>query len=230
MSTVFYHFKEQKVEDAKKEETALMFLPNNFEEGRHCVVGNCNGFTMEERWKIETPIFADIISNQLTLETKLVLDYGCGVGRLAKEVLSCNDKVSIIGVDSSPKMRDIAKEYVSSERFNTFGLDFSEKVDFAYAVYVFQHIPLPQVIGVIEKVSSLSNRLLVVNSLGRMAVSEKGFVNDGFDILGELHKHFNKFSHIIPANIIVENPLIRKMFLGSVAEGTTLHWGVLCEK
>lgn len=204
-----------------------MFQPNNFEEGKNQVVGNCNDILMDERWKEETPIFRDIILQGLPETCKTVLDYGCGVGRLAKEVLEANRQIKVIGVDSSKGMLKEAKNYVLSDRFTTKTVEeFNEKVDFAYCVYVFQHIPALELRDAIRQVAESTDRMLLVNSIVRMAVSGGGFVNDGVSVLDEVARYFTKFRSAIPFGHIVNNQVMRKMFL----EGNTLHYAVLCEK
>jgi len=105
-----------------------LFKPNSFEEGRHGVVGDCNGISMEERWKIETPLFAKAILQQYfgkfdcatcVPNSPIILDYGCGVGRLSKEILIKSPHSLVTGVDASTEMMTEAKAYVANERFNT---------------------------------------------------------------------------------------------------------------
>ena len=82
-----------------------LFKPQTLEEGKHGVVGDCNGIPMEVRYREETPMFA----RKILLYYKdncSILDYGCGVGRIAKEILSydiegCARIVGVIGVDPS---------------------------------------------------------------------------------------------------------------------------------
>ena len=38
-----------------------LFKPQNIEDAKNCVVGDCNGFSMEERYRVETPLFAKAI-------------------------------------------------------------------------------------------------------------------------------------------------------------------------
>jgi 2-polyprenyl-3-methyl-5-hydroxy-6-metoxy-1,4-benzoquinol methylase len=203
-----------KVKEFQKE--TPLFNPHDFNEGQHQVVGNCNGYLMEQRWVVETPVFRDII---LEHAEGLVLDYGCGVGRLAKEVLDANDTIQIIGVDTSPEMLKLAKEYVNSERFETKSPEeFTEKPDFAYCVYVLQHVQAAYLPKAIEQITR-ADKLLLVNSVARMMATDQGFVNDGYDVLGEVAKHYTKISYTIPPKILIETPLMRKMFMGSVLAG-----------
>ena len=94
-----------------------LFKPRDLEEGKHAVVGDCNGIPMAERWKIETPLFAKEILKYVP-ENGTILDYGCGVGRIAKEVLAQRPDVKVVGLDASSDMLKQAKEYVSSDRFS----------------------------------------------------------------------------------------------------------------
>jgi cyclopropane fatty-acyl-phospholipid synthase-like methyltransferase len=46
----------------------------------------------------------------------VVLDYGCGIGRLAKAMIDASG-CSVVGLDTSPEMRKLADDYVGSDRF-----------------------------------------------------------------------------------------------------------------
>ena len=92
-----------------------LFKPHSFEEGQHEVVGDCVNTSMQERWDKETPVFAKaIIDNIPTKDNAFVLDYGCGVGRLAKEVLLQRPNTTIIGTDASVQMLEQAYKYVDN--------------------------------------------------------------------------------------------------------------------
>jgi SAM-dependent methyltransferase len=55
-----------------------------------------------ERWEIETPYLVNLILNRVNLDrNSLVLDYGCGIGRIAKELIK-QTGCHVIGVDISP--------------------------------------------------------------------------------------------------------------------------------
>lgn len=207
-----------------------MFNPQNFEDGKHQVVGQCNDIPMEERWKAETPIFADIILKEIDkiVSPSAILDYGCGIGRLAKEIIEKNHQITVYGVDSSESMLKKAVKYVDSGKFIPMLPDEfdSRIVDFAYCVYVFQHIPALYLREAIRQISDSCDKLFLVNSLARMAISDEGFQNDGIDILDEIKRFYNNFSSVIPFTEIVNNPVIKKMFL----TGNTLHYAVMCKK
>jgi SAM-dependent methyltransferase len=99
------------------------------------------GKSSQDRWKVETPYLGKLISEKLNiLGGTSVLDLGCGMGRLAKELRDtrgCN----IIGVDQSFEMRVLAENYVGPQKFFTMrpeGLDTfavaGHKLNFSAAI------------------------------------------------------------------------------------------------
>jgi SAM-dependent methyltransferase len=79
----------------------------------------------------------------------VVLDYGCGVGRLAKAMIETSG-CSVIGVDISQSMRQLARDYVGSDRFIVVSSGQYDtmvhgglRVHAAIAVWVLQHCLKP---------------------------------------------------------------------------------------
>ena len=98
-----------------------LFKPNDFNQGKHAVVGNCNGLSMEERWQKEAPLFAKTILDK-SINNPRILDYGCGVGRLAKEVVKNNYSSTVVGTDDSSKMLEEAKNMLMTKDFQFHSL------------------------------------------------------------------------------------------------------------
>lgn len=176
------------------------FKARNIEDGRNSVVGSCNGHSCEERWELETPAFARAIAEQIPQGATTILDYGCGVGRLAKEILKLNKKVTIIGVDASDDELRLAKEYVNDSRFvPTRPEDLNQKVDLVYCIYVLQHVPAIELRHAIERMHYFSKpggKLVYCSSDYRMAInSGGGFTDDrglGVDIRKEVGRLFKE--------------------------------------
>jgi len=71
----------------------------------------------DKRWKTETPYAMDLIGQYLTIDRdSLLLDYGCGIGRVAKELIA-RYGCRVIGTDISAQMRALAPSYVNSTDF-----------------------------------------------------------------------------------------------------------------
>ena len=51
------------------------------------IIMTAENSTTEERWRTETPYIADLIGQKISItRDTLLLDYGCGIGRVAKEL------------------------------------------------------------------------------------------------------------------------------------------------
>jgi SAM-dependent methyltransferase len=157
--------------------------------------------TTDERWSRETGWTADRILEKCDVATgDVLLDFGCGIGRLAKEILS-KANVSVIGIDISPTMIRQAYEYVGHPRFSAMTRDvfihlaLSGKlcVDHAYSVYVLQHVQDPaRDIHAIARATRV-NFLLLNNNNRAVPVTNAAnsvWSDDGFNVVGELGKHF----------------------------------------
>jgi SAM-dependent methyltransferase len=70
--------------------------------------------TTQERWQHET----EWLTSQLEFPKGLIVDYGCGIGRLSRSILESNPLSSVLGVDISPTMRRMADaEVADADRF-----------------------------------------------------------------------------------------------------------------
>lgn len=215
-----------------------LFKPKGLEEAKHAAVGDCNGFTMQERWEKETPEFARAILrlSPVPQENDVVdiLDYGCGPGRLAKEVLNQAPNVRVWGTDASIDMLKQAKEYVNSEKFNPEPVSEIVKhepgsFDLVYCVYVLQHCPAIDLRDVIRNIyNALKDDGVFVycSSDYRMAIrfDGGGFFSDNFlgvNIREEIEKLFDVVSPLFSDEIFNNNPVVKKMVTG--CEGGLPH-------
>jgi SAM-dependent methyltransferase len=108
------------------------------------------GAGTEARWAIETPYVLDLITRSIALKPDMVvLDYGCGVGRIAKAMIQATG-CSVIGLDISTDMLRLAVDYVGSDRFiPVTPAQFDTlcraglRVDVAISIWVLQHCFAP---------------------------------------------------------------------------------------
>jgi SAM-dependent methyltransferase len=108
------------------------------------------GADTETRWALETPYVLELIVQSFQPHSGMVvLDYGCGIGRMARALIqACG--CCVIGVDISPQMRRLAVDYVGSDRFvvvspGQFDLIVAAglQVHAAISVWVLQHCLAP---------------------------------------------------------------------------------------
>lgn len=208
-----------------------LFEPKSFEEGKNCVVGDCNGYTMQERWDQETPLFAKEISKYIP-EGGTAVDYGCGVGRLAKIILDLrNDETFIIGVDESEEMRNESERYINNtgtfdscapEQLTNEINDMEKKADLIYLVYVLQHVPAIYIREILSRISfnlKDDGKFIYCSSDFRMAINfdEPGFFDDrflGVNLQAEVERFFVKEKPLFEADVLNNNPLLNKMITG----------------
>lgn len=102
----------------------------------------------DERWRRETPYLADLIHREIVLSPEnLLVDYGCGVGRMSGALVRAAG-CRVLGVDISPQMRALAAAQEPDPRFAAVSRGLLESLvrhglqaDAAIAVWVLQHIP-----------------------------------------------------------------------------------------
>ncbi|MGB9365765.1 MAG: class I SAM-dependent methyltransferase [Xanthobacteraceae bacterium] len=163
------------------------------------VIMTPEGSTTAERWEIETPYLADLIAQELTITPDtLLLDYGCGIGRLAYELIQRHN-CRVVGVDISPSMRALSVVYTRSDRFMSCSHDMLEglvarglRFDAALSLWVLQHCATPaQDIARIRTAIQPDGQLFVVNGVFRSVPTlESGWVNDGLDVKAMLAAEF----------------------------------------
>lgn len=209
-----------------------LFKPKSFEEGRHGVVGDCNGISMEERWKIETPLFAKAIVKNISKRNDggwaLVLDYGCGVGRLAKAVASRDNKISVKGVDSSDEMMAEACKYIGDpyifQTLKPAEIPKDMKFHVIYCVYVLQHCPAIEIREVLARIHSHledDGVFVYCSSDYRMAIrfDGQGFLDDrflGVNLQEEIGRFFDYKEELFDQAVLDANPVLKIMITGGL--------------
>lgn len=144
-----------------------------------------------ERWAKETPYLADMMEQRLEINPgTLLLDYGSGIGRIAKALIERQD-CRVVGVDISPHMRSLGLAYVRSERYTACSPEMlvalvgsGLRFDAAISVWVLQHCASPQVdIDLIAAAMKPGARAFIVNNRGRAVPTvEDGWIDDGVDV------------------------------------------------
>jgi SAM-dependent methyltransferase len=194
---------------------APVFQPQVFDvrtlsDAMRIIVTPEEGTTTEERWEKETPYLVNDIATHLGVGPETcVLDYGCGIGRVAKGLI---DQVGcrVVGVDFSPSMRLLAPEYVLSERFTVWSPDVLEKMvakgyraDAAICLWVIQHVLDPM--RVMQRIAATlppGGLLYTLNQETRCVPTDRGWLNDGVDVQAGLRTVFKEeHRHLLPESV-----------------------------
>ena len=174
-----------------------IFDQADFEHARSIVLTPENGVSTDVRWNYETNWLIEKVSRYVDLSNKMiVLDFGCGVGRLSKVLVERN--CFVVGVDASRKMLNHANLYVDSDLFMPIASqalqclsDNGLEVDIVLAVWVLQHIPeLGTEIDRLYRVLKTGGYLVVADMNHRALPTNDGWVSDGIDCFGLLSERF----------------------------------------
>jgi SAM-dependent methyltransferase len=172
------------------------------EEARDIIVTPFDKLPPQHRWDTETPYLVGLIERWITPKS-LVLDYGCGIGRLAKPLIE-KQGCEVIGVDISPNMRALATSRVNSDRFVALPPELFWRLNghlwacnFALAVWTLQHVlKLPEAVRDIEAALAPGGKLFVVNDAKvRYIPITNGWIDDGVDVRAVLQDQFTELEH-----------------------------------
>lgn len=194
------------------------FSANSMQQAKDIVL-MYHEMSADERWEPETDWTRDLLLSMRSLdENSVVLDFGTGIGRLAKMLIDTFG-CKVVGVDISPDMLKYAKEYVNSDRYETMTSDeFTERLynhhfTHAIAVWVLQHSPVSQFdIAKIQQSLKEDGKFFVIDMRWK-CIPEKGdhihatnFYNDGVDNRAELEKFFHPLAiGTIPPSITTQS-------------------------
>lgn len=183
-----------------------IFSVNTIDEAKRIILTKESQDGPEERWRKETPAIMSMLKNEWSLcPGKVIVDYGCGIGRISKEL--CNLGCHVIGVDISPEMRKLAVEYVddinrflvvSPEQFKDM-ISRGLQADYACAIWVLQHCLYPEDdLNTIKNSLKWRGGLFVVNNKFSRAVPVKDRVwqDDKVDIWKLCTQYFRQ-SHLL---------------------------------
>ncbi len=196
-----------------------IFVCKDLDQAKRVILTLPTQAEVEWHWREETPRLARLIVEHLRIQAHhRVLDFGCGVGRLAKEIIALTG-CTIVGVDISPTMRTMATNYVDVPEFSVAAPvdEFDTKsaagaFDGAYAVLVLQHSEWPgEDVACIAHSLKLGGRFVLVNAPVRAVPTEIGWGDDGvdvFQIVNDILKFELRFEHparaYTPAHIPID--------------------------
>jgi SAM-dependent methyltransferase len=165
-----------------------IFDVRNVEQAKNIILTPEMGKSSAFRWEWETPYLVDLISEKCGLtQDSWVLDFGCGIGRLAKPLIERHG-CKIVGVDMAASMRALSMSYVSSPNFFAIAPGMLPELpiqfDLALCVWTLQHCLNPiEEIKLIRDALVFGGELFVLNNNGRAVPTfEHTWVNDGIDV------------------------------------------------
>ena len=154
----------------------------------------------------ETQYLIKVIEQNVNINNNsTVLDFGCGMGRISKELI-VRFNCKVVGVDISPSMLTFALLYTANMNKFTPLTDYSveDSIDCALSIFVLQHCQDPQKeIDNIVKVLKPQGILVLLNEPKRWVPSSLDnenyviWADDNFDIFQYLDTKLEKIS-VVP--------------------------------
>lgn len=171
-----------------------VFRVGSLEDAKRIILTPERELTTEERWVKETPYLLSQMQAWFPRDKSILLDYGCGLGRLSKAWLDEAASSVVLGADISPDMRNLASQYVANPRFSAVSpellsslLSNGLRFDGVVASWIIQHcLNAQETIDLLIGSLKPGGRLFVVNTLRRAVPTDQGWVDDGFDVQAEL--------------------------------------------
>lgn len=176
----------------------MVFAVNSERQAKNIILTPETGTTTDGRWEKETAFLKQDIGEFLKpTERTLILDYGCGLARLTKELIN-NHACRVLGVDISPSMRQLATAYVKDERFSVVSVPIFAamvnngfRVDASYSLWVLQHSPqVANDVALIKTATRQGVGFYVLNNNRSVVPTNKGWVNDGTNLKSLLEADF----------------------------------------
>jgi SAM-dependent methyltransferase len=196
----------------------------SFENASRTNINDSNGLSFQERWEKETPVFAEAILKRLPAGRTRILDYGCGVGRVAKEILRQRADITVVGTDTSDVHLNHARNYVADSRFSTCRpKELSSSFDLVYSIYVMQHVRATELQSTVARIHYwLANDGVFIDcsSMQRYALAvESGwnFVDDrflGVDVHNEIARLFDPIGELFDEETLLKHVAVGKMVRG----------------
>lgn len=152
--------------------------------------------TRPHKFEEETDYLVEFMVKNVPLtQTSVVLDFGCGMGRVAKKLIE-RVGCTVIGVDISAGMLYQAQKYVSDGRFNPKFSHHKQNIDIALVAFVLQHVEDPaEEIKKIDAVLKPGGMVVLLNEPARYVPTEpeNGMAvwhDDGINVTDLMAKHF----------------------------------------
>jgi len=168
----------------------------------------------------ETDFLIDAIAKQNIITSgSSVLDFGCGMGRVSKQLIERFD-CTVYGTDISDSMLTFAKLYIANiKKFHAQHIyDIASSIDVCLCILTLQHVENPQAeIDSIYKVIKPNGYLILLNETKRWIPSgldHNRYVvweDDGYDVIGSISSRFKKIDSVQYTNSKLEIGFYRKI-------------------
>lgn len=178
----------------------LNYDPSVFEQtgidgAKEIVLTPENGVSTQLRWDTETPWLLNLIGKHIK-PSGLIVDYGCGIGRLAGPLV--NAGYPVIGIDTSVSMRHHATSLIANDRFVAMTpamldqlVGIGVRAESVLAIWMLQHcFDLASEVERIHRSINKGGIVGIADMRHRAIPTNHGWVNDGKSVMEFLSRRF----------------------------------------
>lgn len=218
-----------------------VFDVSTLEEAVDIIVTGTPELSSRDRWELETPHLLDLIAKNVPNlgEKSWILDYGCGIGRLAKPLIETYG-CYVVGIDTSASMRLLGMHYVNSDHYLALSPKalrelqmkradpFWHNHDAAIAVWSIQHCLYPEEdLLRIFSALRLGGRFFIVNDHRRkvpVELAEDGrrrWIDDGQNVKRMIPGRPKEEGHL--NEVIVSKPVAENGYWACYQKGLKMR-------
>lgn len=198
-----------------------VFAQRNIDAAKWIILTPAPDMSVEERWKLETPWTLERM--KFPEGNSLILDWGCGIGRLAKPLMDRGHH--LVGVDISTNMLGHAFSEAGARHFAGIPPSIFRKVvkpavfDGGYASWVLQHVRDPQRdVETIAAALKPGAPFYLLNSIRRFIPvrnqdnpnDKVTWIGDGIDVAALMAVYFDIEEEFEPAPFVPANSYFRR--------------------
>ena len=195
------------------------FDVTSIDEAKRIILTVEGGLSADERWALETRPVVELLRDQFDItEHSVLLDFGAGVGRVARELIE-QTGCYIVGVDISASMRTLGHIYCNSPNYLSCSVEGLKslfkngfRADFSYSIWVLQHSDDPS-----SDVSLLFDSLSDDGGLYVLKFTYRALpVHDGwnFDLRPLIEEKSKRFTYPPPPDGLILDSIKETTFSG----------------
>jgi hypothetical protein len=198
------------------------FDVSDIEEAKRIILTPEGDASTEDRWAVETPPLVKLLREYFDItEQSILIDFGVGVGRVAKELIN-ETGCFIVGVDISASMRTLGHIYCYSPKFMSCSveglttlLSKGFRADFAYSAWTLQHSAEPREnIDLLFDALSDTGGLYVLNAKYGVLPVKEGWKFDTHDLRPILEAKSARHDYPPPPEGLINETVHDQMFSG----------------
>lgn len=198
------------------------FDVSDIEEAKRIILTPEGDASTDDRWAVETPPLVQLLRENFNItEHSILIDFGVGVGRVAKELIN-KTGCFIVGVDISASMRTLGNIYCYSPNFMSCSVEGLStllskgfRADFAYSAWTLQHSAEPKEnIDLLFDALSDNGGLYILNANYSVLPVKEGWKFGALDLKPVLEAKSARYNYPPSPDNLINESVTEQVFSG----------------